>query len=282
MVESWRLLDLGPVDGFTMTNLYEVVGKAVSLGSSPNTVILNHPKSPFVNIGYHQIMEKEINIEVVRKMGLDLIRRSIGGGAILDGPWEQDYFIIVNRRSHECPATIPEFYSRFLKPTIGALHCLGLEAEAAKLNDVTVGGKKISGNGAITIDSANVLAGDILINAPTDLMSKIINSPSEKFRDKLASSMSEWLTCLESELGSAPMREEVKRSYLNAFSVEFGAELVTGSLTYEEQRGLDDLLVERKSPSWIFEKDEVFRRVLEEGARATKVKEGVSVCEAVF
>ena len=51
----WRLLDLGAVDGYTMTNLYEAVGQAVSGESVPNTVILNHPSKPFVNIGFHQL-----------------------------------------------------------------------------------------------------------------------------------------------------------------------------------------------------------------------------------
>ena len=44
-------------------------------------------------------MEKEIDLEFVRSRGFPLVRRSIGGGAILDGPWEQDYFIVVHRKS---------------------------------------------------------------------------------------------------------------------------------------------------------------------------------------
>ena len=85
----WRLLDLGPIDGYTMTNLYEAVGLSVSSGESPNTVILNHPEAPFVNIGYHQLMDKEINVEKARARGYRLVRRTIGGGAILDGPWSR-------------------------------------------------------------------------------------------------------------------------------------------------------------------------------------------------
>jgi hypothetical protein len=44
-------------------------------------------------------MEKEIDLEFARSRGFPLVRRSIGGGAILDGPWEQDYFIVVHRKS---------------------------------------------------------------------------------------------------------------------------------------------------------------------------------------
>jgi len=31
----WRLVDLGPVTGYEMTNLYEAVGRAVGEGSVP-------------------------------------------------------------------------------------------------------------------------------------------------------------------------------------------------------------------------------------------------------
>ncbi|MFQ6094530.1 MAG: hypothetical protein ACE5NN_00155 [Candidatus Bathyarchaeia archaeon] len=58
----WRLLYTGAVDGYVMTNLYEAVARAVSEGLSSNTLILDHPEKPFVNIGYHQQMEKEIDI----------------------------------------------------------------------------------------------------------------------------------------------------------------------------------------------------------------------------
>lgn len=279
--ELWRLLDLGAVDGYTMTNLYEAVGKAVSDGSSPNTVILNHPERPFVNIGYHQIMEKEINVSYVREMGFDLVRRSIGGGAILDGPWEQDYFIVINRRSQECPATIPDFYESFLRPTVSALRYLGLRAEVRKPNDVTVNGKKISGNGAITIDSANVLAGDLLMETPADLMSRIINAPSEKFADKLAGSMAEWLTSLERELGHVPEREIVKKSYVEAFEEALGIDLVSGVATEVETMSLQRLVAERRNSDWIFEKDNELRGVVAE-AKATRVMGGVAVCESVY
>ena len=206
----WRLLDLGAVDGYAMTNLYEAVGRAVSGGSVPNTVILNHPSKPFVNIGFHQLMDAEIDVEYARGMEFDLVRRTIGGGAILDGPWEQDYFVVVDRKSPECPGTMAEFYPKFMGPALGALERLGLEASIRAPNDILVSGKKISGNGAITIDGANVLAGDLLMDVPSDLMSRIIKAPSEKFQDKLAESMGEWLTSVRGELGSDVSREAVK------------------------------------------------------------------------
>ena len=273
----WRLLDLGSIDGYVMTNAYEAVAKAVSHDSSPNTVILNHPKKPFVNIGYHQIMEKEIDVDYASEMEFDLVRRSLGGGAILDGPWEQDYFVVINRHSNECPSSIPEFYKKFLKPPIYALTKYGLEAQLRPPNDLVVEGRKISGNGAVTVDEANVLAGDILLSLPIELMTKIIKTPSEKFRDKLAESMEEWLTSLEDRLGFIPNREEVKSFLVEGFDKELGIQLEQGSLTSVEERYLTSLLEERKKNEWIFSKDIGYEQLL---SRSTKVKEGVYVYEA--
>ena len=276
----WRLLDLGPVSGYTMTNMYEAVGRAVSEGRSPNTVILDHPEAPFVNIGYHQLMDKEINVGYAREKGFTLVRRTIGGGAILDGPWEQDYFAVVRRGDPECPATIPEFYGKYLKPPMYALRKLGLEPSIRPPNDILVGGRKISGNGAITIEKANVLAGDLLLESPTSLMSEIIRAPSEKFKDKLAKSMSEWVTSISAEAGEAD-RDEVKGLIAEGYREELGITLELGKLTAEEKATLERLVEARSTEEWIFSKDNDLLMKTGGGARGAKVRGGVTVSEAV-
>jgi len=260
--------------------MYEAVGRAVSEWRSPNTVILDHPEAPFVNIGYHQLMEKEINVGYAREKGFSLVRRTIGGGAILDGPWEQDYFVVIRRGDPECPATIPEFYGKFLRPPMYALGGLGLEPSIRPPNDILVGGRKISGNGAITIEKANVLAGDLLLESPTSLMSEIIMASSEKFRDKLAKSMSEWVTSISAEAGAAD-RGEVKRLIAEGFSEELGITLEPGKLTANEKATLRRLVEARSTEEWIFSKDNDLLMKTGGGARGAKVRGGVTVSEAV-
>ena len=281
MMPNWRLLDLGPVDGYTMTNVYEAVSRAVGSGEVPDTLILNHPSKVFVNIGFHQLMEKEIDVDYARSMGFDLVRRTIGGGAILDGPWEQDYFVVVNRKSPHCPATVAEFYQRFMGSPVGALKKLGLDAEVRPPNDILVGGKKISGNGAISVEGSMVLAGDLLLQVPGDLFSRIIKAPSEKFQDKLAESMEGWLTSIEDETGVEPDRERVKEALVEAFQEELGVEMVPGALSEGEEAFLGELVRERRKDEWIFSKDNDFHRLVSRENREVKVRGGVSVSEAI-
>lgn len=282
MSSTWRLVDLGPVDGYTMTNLYEAIALAVTRREVPNTFVLNHPTKPFVNIGYHQMMEKEINLKYAEEMGFDLVRRTIGGGAILDGPWEQDYFFILNKYSEECPSTIPEFYSKFLQPPVYALKNLGLEAVIRQPNDILVNGKKISGNGAITIEDSNVLAGDLLIDVPSELMTKIINTPSEKFQDKLADSMKKWLTSINVELGTKISRNKVKKQLIHSFEKTLNINLASMPLTEGEHLTLENLVKERQQKEWIFGKDIAHQSLLsKEKTRTARIHSGVTVSEAV-
>jgi lipoate-protein ligase A len=264
-----------------MTNLYEAVGLAVSSGEVPNTVILNHPKSPFVNIGYHQLMDKEINVKYAKEQGFSLVRRTIGGGAILDGPWEQDYFVIINRASPECPKNIPEFYATFMKPPLYALKKLGIKATIRQPNDILVDGKKISGNGAIGIEKTNVLAGDLLLDAPTHLMSQIINAPSEKFKDKLATTMAEWITSIRTETGEETSRETVKHLIVEGFKEELDIDLELGELTENENKTLERLVEERKTEEWIFSKDNDLLMKAKQESVGTKVRGGLLVSESV-
>jgi lipoate-protein ligase A len=264
-----------------MTNLYEAVGTAVSSEKVSNTVILNYPDRPFVNIGYHQLMDKEINVEYAKKQGFILVRRTIGGGAILDGPWEQDYFFIVNRESPKCPKTIPEFYRTYMKPPLYALKKLGLNAIIRPPNDILVNGKKISGNGAIGIAKANVLAGDLLLDAPTHLMSKIINAPSEKFKDKLAESMSDWITSIRTETGEETSREYVKQLIIKGFKEELDIELEIGEMTKNEIKTLERLVRKRKTKEWIFSKDNDMLMKIRQESVGTKVRGGLVVSESV-
>jgi lipoate-protein ligase A len=279
---SWRLLDLGEVDGYVMTNLYEAVGMAVSRGESPNTLILNHPREPFVNIGYHQVMEKEIDTRYAKAQGFPLVRRSIGGGAILDGPWEQDYFVIVHRKSPECLASIPAFYEKYLRPIVYTLKNLGLSPQFRPPNDILVDGKKISANGAVSIEDANVLAGDILLDLPVDLMSKVIKVPSEKFKDKLAKSMREWLTSLASQ-NLSPTRDQVKELVVEGFQEELGVQFTESKPTPNEEQYVNQLLEERKSPEWVFLKDWSHKQLHSKvKTRSVKVRGGVTLCQADY
>lgn len=255
MGATWRWLDLGGVDGPTMVNVFVALAGPVANGRSPPTVLVLHPERPFANVGFHQEAEREVDVAYCHRNGIPIVRRVVGGGAILDGPWEQDYMIVVPPGSHGTEGGVPEFYGRYLAPIATTLGRLGVRAERSGVNDLTVGRKKISANGALQLEGSWILVGDILLDLDIPAMSRVLRVPDEKFRGKLAGGMSEWLTSIRAETGQRPSRAEVSRFLAEEIAHGFGVEFTRGDLTAEETRALTDLKKTRTEDAWTFGKD---------------------------
>lgn len=272
------VIRLGAVDGFVMTNAFVALAESVSAGERGDTLVTCHPSSPFANAGFHQEVDREIDLEYCSANGIPVVRRVIGGGAIADGPWEQDYFLIASLDSQTAAGTLPDYYGRMLEPISGALLKLGVRAERQGLNDLAVGGRKISANGAVDIEHARVLTGDILLDLNVAVMSGILRVPDEKFRDKVAKSMAAYLTSLKEQLGGEVRRSDAENTIVEEFASRYAEGAAVSSLTGAEEERLRELVNERKGDDWLFERSPSRRRIGDYMSRVVKIKEGMFLC----
>ncbi len=275
---SLSVIRLGPVDGFVMTNAFVALAESVSRGERGDTLVICHPSAPFANAGVHQEVDREIDIDYCRSKSVPVIRRVIGGGAIADGPWEQDYFLITPLGSAATAGTLKDYYGRMLEPISASLKRLGIDAERQGLNDLAVGGRKISANGAVDIDGARVLTGDILLDLNVGMMSGILKVPDEKFRGKVADSMSRYLTSVREQTGREADRENVISCLVGEFAGAYGDSCSEGSLTEIENERIDELVDERSSEAWIFERSASSARMSDRMRRVVKIREGMFLC----
>ena len=81
MSDNIRLLDMGLVPPVRSQTIYHAVGYALD-ADAPDTIILVAPTAPYVCIGFHQELEKEVDGEYCRAHGLPIYRREVGGGAV--------------------------------------------------------------------------------------------------------------------------------------------------------------------------------------------------------
>jgi len=215
-VETWRLLDLGRAEPLVAQAFYEAVAEAVHRGVSPNTLILVQPDSPYACIGYHQSLEKEIDLEYIEEAGLPVIRRSQGGGATyLDSG--QVFYQIIAKKSAALPRNVDKLFEKLLAVTVESYRELGVDAEFKPLNDVVVGGRKLSGNGAGVHEDVTILVGNFIMEMNYGLMARVLKVPDEKFRDKMAKSMEQWVSSFKKELGESPSPERIKEVYVDVF-----------------------------------------------------------------
>ncbi len=280
MPERWRLLDLGALDGYSIQSVYESVAKFVGKGKSPNTLILCYPSKPYVCIGVHQIVFKEVDVEYCTTHKIPIVRRRQGGGAVYLDAGQQFYHLIMKSKGM---IDVEGFYRKYLQPTVYVYRKYGLNAEYRPINDVVVNSKKASGNAAETVSGADVLIGNVIMDIDVKKFVSVLRVPDEKFRDKLASSMEMWLTSLKKELGYTPPREEVKEYLIEGYEKTLGIELEPGNLTEEEMEEWKGLIEEFKSDRWIYKKEFEHERLLELiTGKCTKVSEDVQVCEATY
>ena len=232
-MEQWRIIDLDYTDPLIAQTFYEAVAESVHRDQSLNTLIMTQPNKPYACIGYHQDIEKELDLQYLEQEGLPAIRRSQGGGATyLDRT--QVFYQIIFKNSDAIPRKIDSMFKTLLNVTVQTYRQLGVPARYKPLNDVTVNNRKISGNGAGQHETASILVGNIILDLNYDLMARVLKVPDEKFRDKMANSMRQWVTTLTRELGKPPTAKHVKEVYKKAFTEILDIQLTHSKPTEQE------------------------------------------------
>ncbi|MCX6642839.1 MAG: lipoate--protein ligase [Candidatus Bathyarchaeota archaeon] len=276
-MEEWRYIDLGRPEPFVAQTFYEAVAKAVSRGKSPNTLIMLNPGAPYVCVGYHQDVEKEIDSAYCKENELPIIRRGQGGGATyLDG--NQVFYQIIAKNSEAVPKQVDEMFRRLLTVTVESYHRLGVTSAAYKpLNDVVANGKKISGNGASHHEEASILVGNFIIDMDFDRMARVLKVPDEKFRDKMAKSMRDWVTTLKRELPEPPSSERIREVYIDEFQRSLDVKLTKTQPSSEEWRLFnEELRPIYSSHEWIYMEAPYSTR---KPGRAVKIAHDIKVVE---
>ncbi|MEM2227203.1 MAG: biotin/lipoate A/B protein ligase family protein [Candidatus Bathyarchaeia archaeon] len=277
---KWRLIDLGLIEPLKAQTFYEAVAFNVDKGLSLNTIILCQPENPYVCIGFHQELEKEVNIEYCRINNLPIIRRSQGGGATYLDKNQIFYQIIARKETPIIPSKIEDLFEKFLSVTVYVYRQLGLQAEFKALNDVIVNGKKISGNGAGQFgDNTIILVGNIILDLDYEAMAQVLKVPDEKFRDKMVKSMKEWVTSLKRELGYIPDVSKIKSLLIQGYEEILGIKLIPSKPTEEEERVWKEEVKPRHlSREWLYQEG----RTDNIQERAVKIADGVKVVQADY
>lgn len=233
-------------------------------------LVLVSPKVPLVSVGYFQNTEAEVDLDYCRTTGLPVMRREVGGGATYLDENQIFYQVIWNRDNPTFPSQVREIFEFLSVPACNTYGRFGIPVEFRAENDiVTKSGKKIAGEGGGDIDQSMVFVGGILLDFDYVTMSKVLNVPDEKFRDKIHKSMEENLTTMKRELGEIPPREEIRATIITEFEKLLGrlepAEL--DRTTFGHMAELERLFM---SPEFMFKKRPKM-------AKSVKIRGGVEI-----
>ena len=132
-----------------------------------------------VVIGRHQNAAEEVNLKRAEELGVKVVRRNTGGGAVYHDLGNLNFSFITKWDPEK-----DMDYDTFLRPVIRALAKFGVLAEKQGRNDLVVDGKKISGN-AQCIHRGRILHhGTLLIDSDLSVMPQVLTVNSDKFESK--------------------------------------------------------------------------------------------------
>ncbi len=265
-----RLLDLAPVSPLRSQTIYHAVGYALG-ADSPDTIMLVSPNAPYVSIGRHQDAAREVDLPFCADAGFPVIRREIGGGAVyLDGNQLFTQWIF---HADHLPATVEQRFAVYADSLVRTYRALGIAAEHRPINDIHVAGRKIGGTGAARMDGAEVVVGSLMFDFDVATMARVLKVPSEKFRDKIIQSLTDYMTTMRKELGKPPARETVIAAYLDACRAVLGRDIERGELRRDELALAEKLDARFAGREWLEEAGGLRKPFV-------KIHEGVRVAEA--
>jgi lipoate-protein ligase A len=213
----------------------------------PNTLHLYRRKPPAVSIGTYQRIEDFVDLEYCRERGIDIIRRTSGGGAIYTDSNCLEYAVVVDQEYPEVPMDLEGSFKVLCSGIITALKKLGIDASYKPINDVQVRGRKVSGS-AQRRRRILLQHGTILLDADFESMSKALRMGDEgevKLMDRL--------TTVRRETNRVIPVEEVSEALKTGFEETLSMKLVKGTLTSWEEGRVKELAEKYKSRSWVRE-----------------------------
>ena len=130
-------------------------------------------------VGKHQNTIGEINLPYVQEKGIRVVRRLSGGGAVYHDLNNLNFTFIVSavgRQSFD--------FASFCRPVVSALAELGVSAEINGRNDMTIDGKKFSGNAQYRKRDRIMHHGTILYDSNLSIVSQALAVSRDKIESK--------------------------------------------------------------------------------------------------
>ncbi|ANB56990.1 biotin/lipoate A/B ligase family protein [Anoxybacillus sp. B7M1] len=252
--ERWRFIDSGDCSPAFNMALDEALLEWHSEGKIPPTVRFYGWNPPTLSVGYFQKVEKEIDMDAVRKSGLGFIRRPTGGRGVLHDK-ELTYSVIVSEAHPAMPETVTEAYRVISQGILEGFRLLGLDAyfavpkteeEKASLKnprsavcfdapswyELVVEGRKVAGSAQTRQKGVILQHGSILLDLDEDLLFSLFKYPNERVKARLQQNFKNKAVAINELTDRKVTISEAKKAFYQGF--EKGLDIILEPYTLSE------------------------------------------------
>lgn len=174
---------------------------------------------PSIIIGKNQNTLSEVNYEYVKENNIAVVRRLSGGGAVFHDLGNINFTFISNSDRESF-----NNFHKFTEPIITVLNNLGVKAEFSGRNDITIDGKKISGNAQYNNKDRILHHGTLLFSSNMTDLSAALKVKAAKFEGKGVKSVASRVTNISEHLKTPLNIIEFKDLIMEYIMQRYGGE----------------------------------------------------------
>jgi lipoate-protein ligase A len=188
-------MDMLFVDNNLTNPNFNLAAEEYLLKSFEEDVFMLWRNEPSIIVGRNQNTLSEINYDYVKENSIKVVRRLTGGGAVFHDLGNLNFTFI----STEDAKSFTNF-RKFTKPILEVLKSLGIEAEFSGRNDLTIHGRKFSGNAQCSYKNKVMHHGTLLFSSVITDLSAALKVKPAKFEGKSVKSVISRVTNISEHL----------------------------------------------------------------------------------
>jgi lipoate-protein ligase A len=269
-MQKWRLINSGEQSGSMNMALDEALLNSVAGGHSPPVLRFYRWRPATVTLGYAQSVHSDLDLEVCTQAGLDIVRRSTGGRAVLHAH-EVTYSVISPLNTGVFGGSVLECYRVISAVLQKTLLQLGLSADlvpgkprgghqnamkavcfsAPSQYELVIEGRKVAGSAQKRHGQAFLQHGSIPLEMDLELLGKALKTG----RDKESSDSLQSVGWLNRWSKKKLTIDEVETVLADEFSRHLQVEWDLSGPTVSELQEAELLCTEKFScPEWILKR----------------------------
>jgi len=197
---------------------------------------------PTIVVGRFQNTLEEINQAYTESNNINVIRRISGGGAVYHDLGNLCFTFILRNVTPKSAD-----FSKFTIPVVKALAQMGIRTETSGRNDLTINGKKFSGNAMALHKNQFLFHGTLLFDSDLEVLGQVLNVSTDKIESKGIKSVRSRVTNIKPYIASGMQIEEFKQTLKKLILAN---EKQTEYIPTAEDRTAIQKLVETKYLAW--------------------------------
>ncbi|HAN79539.1 MAG TPA: lipoate--protein ligase [Bacteroidales bacterium] len=166
------------IENFRSQPYYNIAAEEYLLKNFTQNIVMLYRNQPSLICGKHQNVFAEVNHNLLFAGEIPVVRRLSGGGTVYHDLGNLNFTFLLNGEEGKLVN-----FRQYAQPIIDFLRSIGAPAEFSERNDITIAGKKVSGNAEHIYKNRVLHHGTLLFNTNLENLENAI-TVNRRFDDK--------------------------------------------------------------------------------------------------